>query len=45
MSGPFQGTRGWVDNINGDTVSVIERQTEGSHSKSTSGIKVFLSKH
>ena len=45
MSSPFQGTRGCVDNINGNTVSVIERQTEGSGSKSTSQIKVFLSKH
>ena len=45
MSGPFQGRSGWVDHINGDTVSIIERHTGGSGSNSMSRIMVFLFKH
>jgi ribosomal protein L24 len=40
MSGPLRGTRGWVERIVDDTVSLLEYKEEGNVSRSIDDIKV-----
>jgi hypothetical protein len=43
MSGPFQGTAGWIDRIDGDLASLLEQPLKGgSGSNSSREMKAFF---
>jgi transcription antitermination factor NusG len=44
-SGPFQGTIGWIDHIEGDIAHVLKYQEEGNSLKPADEIMVFLFKY